>query len=183
MRVKVHGAKDNRHLLEDIQRSISPLQGVNNVEVKPSSGSLIVHYDQSHTDFHNSLADYCQGSATLLMDPPALTEVDELEKKIEQEAEFLAQHSEVANSVVMFVKGLNADVKRATNNAVDLKVLLPLGLAVYSLLKFEAEMATPLWVTLGIFSFNFFVALHPPVRSAVSVEKGDFSGNFEALAT
>jgi hypothetical protein len=83
----------------------------------------------------------------------------------------------------MFVKGLNADVKRATNNAVDLKVLLPLGLAVYSLLKFEAEMATPLWVTLGIFSFNSFVALHPPVRSAVSVEKGDFSGNFEALAT
>src|SRR5947209_2144652 len=136
MRVKVHGAKENRHLLEDIQRSISPLHGVQNVEVKPSSGSLVVHYDESHTDFHNSLADYCAGSETVVLDPPIRTEVDELEKKIGQEAEFLAQHSEVANSVVMFAKRLNVEVKRATNNSVDLKVLLPLGLAVYSLLKF-----------------------------------------------
>ena len=41
-----------------------------------------------------------------------------------------------------------------------MNVLLPLGLAVYSVLELEAEMSTPLWVTLGIFSFNSFVMLH-----------------------
>ena len=58
-------------------------------------------------------------------------------------------------------KRLNAEVSAASGNGVDMKALLPISLAVYALLKIGSERTTPLWVTLGLFSFSSFVSLHP----------------------
>jgi hypothetical protein len=68
--------------------------------------------------------------------------------------------------MIDIVKQIDAGIKWATNNSVDLKVLLPLGLALYAFAESGTEAATPLWVTLGIFSFNSFVALHRPRPAA-----------------
>ena len=48
-----------------------------------------------------------------------------------------------------------------SENGADLKIILPVSLAVYALLKMGSAATTPLWVTLGLFSFTSFVSLHP----------------------
>ena len=45
---------------------------------------------------------------------------------------------------------------------------LPLGLAVYSFVEIGLEASTPLWVTLGIFSFNSFLTLHAPAPNVAA---------------
>ena len=44
------------------------------------------------------------------------SEFDELARKIENEAEFLAQRSEAARAIVDFFKQLDRDIKVATHN-------------------------------------------------------------------
>jgi len=39
-------------------------------------------------------------------------------------------------------------------------VLVPLALAFYSITVIELTAATPMWATLGLFSFNHFLELH-----------------------
>ena len=58
------------------------------------------------------------------------------------------------------LRKFDVGLKRATDNNADLKVLAPLGLAVYAFLELGFEAATPVWLTLGVFSFNHFVTLH-----------------------
>jgi len=168
IRVRFSGAKGDRRFLESMQQSISPLPGVQSVEVSPSTGCLVVHYDRAaHQDFHQTLSEH-----GLDLAPPELSEADSIAADIEHEAEFLSQHSEIARRVVEFVKQIDHGLKNATGNTLDLRVLLPLGLAVYSFLELESDISTPLWVTLGIFSFNSFVSLHgsTPARSSVDME-------------
>jgi hypothetical protein len=166
IRVRFSGAKGDRQYLELIRQSISPLPGVQSVEVSSATGCLVVHYDHStHSDFHQTLSDH-----GLALAPPEISEVDAIAANIEHEAEFLSQHSETAKSLVEFVKQIDRGLKRATGNTLDLRVLLPLGLAVYSFLELESDISTPLWVTLGIFSFNSFVSLHGATGAQSSVD-------------
>jgi hypothetical protein len=161
LRVKLPKAKGNYALLQQIKESISPRPGVKRVEVSATTGSVVVHYDpEMHEDYHTHLGDFAAHQSLFALQPPEITEADEIARKIEMEAEFLADHSDAARVVVNFVKQLNEQVKRATDNSVDLKVLLPLGLAIYTFIEAGTDAVTPLWVTLGIFSFNSFVNLH-----------------------
>jgi Heavy metal associated domain 2 len=176
IRLKMSNARGDFRALQEIKEAIAPLNGVRKVDVNTATGSIVVHYDSTaHDDFHEYLAE--KGALTgaysvAAAAPPELTEVDDIARKIEAEAEFLSEHSDTAKSVVNFFGLLNREVKRATNNAVDLKVLLPIGLAVYSVLEVGIEASTPMWLTLGIFSFNSFVSLHshPPKTATQSEE-------------
>jgi Heavy metal associated domain 2 len=178
IRLKIPASKGDSRLLDEIKQTIAPLEGVRRVDTNPSTGSVVVHYDPAlHVSFHEQLADHAENACPFLLMPPELTEVDELAKKIEQEAQFLSQHSEAARTIVEGFKRLDSAIKMATHNTVDLKVLLPLGLAVYSFAEIGLEASTPLWVTLGIFSFNSFLTLHAPdpkanTTTAVVVDTG-----------
>lgn len=168
MRIKVRGGRQNPSIVRDIAASLASVRGVTRVESNVASGSVIVYYDHTaHDDFHQDLTASGIASGLFALAPPAFSEVDALAEKIEQEAEFLAAHSETARSIVNAAKAVNYGLRRLTNNNVDLKVLLPLGVAVYALAEHDPELSTPLWVTMAIFSFNSFVALHPPVPAAV----------------
>jgi uncharacterized radical SAM superfamily Fe-S cluster-containing enzyme len=92
--------------------------------------------------------------------PPKLSEIDEVAETLEKEAEYLANHSRTAKVVFDFVRKCDLELKRATDNQIDLKVLAPLGLAVYAFVEMGIEASTPVWLTLGLFSFNHFVDLH-----------------------
>ena len=167
--MRVRHAKRDPRMLRQLQEFVAGLQGVNSVEINPVTGSILVHYQpESHEEIQALLRQANDAPPSSDEDlPPALFEADELAEKIEREAEFLSHHSELAFHVVNAVKSLNKEIRSATGNTVDLKVLLPAGLAVWAFFKAGAEISTPLWVTLGIFSFNSFVALHhhvPPAR-------------------
>jgi cation transport ATPase len=148
-------------MMRRIQEGVSRLQGVKRIDVNPHAGSMTVCYDpRAHEDFHARLAKHADNEDLFALKAPELTEIDELEATIEQEAEFLAAHSETALAVVKAIKALNHEIREASGNTVDLKVLLPASLAIWAFFKAGADMSTPLWVTLGIFSFNSFIALH-----------------------
>lgn len=182
MRLKIHGLRGNASGLERLKQSIAPMDGVRGVETNAATGSVVVHYDPMlHSKFHDRLAEQGSSTGAFHLELPKIGGGGELILNIEEEAAFLSDHSDTARKIVELFSGLDRAVKRATDNAVDLKVLLPLGLAVYSALEIGVEVSTPLWATLGIFSFNSFLALHssPPVegsgaqsRSAVLPDSG-----------
>src|SRR6476660_2204257 len=128
--------KGNAELIREVRDAIAPMKGVESVRINVETGSIVIHYDPAlHEDFHEQLANHGSSAGAFLLEAPELSEVDELAKRIETEAEFLAQHSESARAIVDGFKNLDQAIKRATGNAVDLKVLLPLGLAAYSLFE------------------------------------------------
>ena len=96
------------------------------------------------------------------------TELDELAGRIEAEAEFLAKHSHSARAVVDFVKKIDREIKIATNNTIDLKIVLAAGIIGFTVLEVGATAATPVWVTLAIFTINHFIEMH---RAAVAQGK------------
>ncbi len=158
--MKVPAAKGDEVLLQQIRQAMGSIPGVQRVSVNPATGSVILEYDpEHHADFHLKLEDHGKEHVSVKR-APALTEVDEMAETLEAEAEYLAEHSHAARVVVDFCKSLDTEVKRATGNAVDLKVLVPLGLAAYTFLELGFEAATPVWLTLGLFALNHFVEMH-----------------------
>jgi hypothetical protein len=164
IRLKLDGGSARKaHDLEELKRVIASMPGVHRVETNPASGSVVVHYDPKlYGRFHHQLKEHGDSTGTFHLDVPDIGEGGDLIKSVEEEADFLAEHSETARVLVNGFRSLDRAVKRATDNTVDLKVLLPLGLAIYSFVEIGIEAATPLWITLGIFSFNSFVQLHSP---------------------
>ncbi len=88
------------------------------------------------------------------------TELDKLTGSIEAEAEFLASHSHTARAVVDFVKKIDHEIKLATNNNLDLKIVFAVGIICLTVFEVGATAATPVWVTLAIFTVNHFIQLH-----------------------
>ena len=170
VRLRIPAAMRDAGILGQLKAAIAEMEGVDGVEVKVSSGSLIVYYDREH---HPEIATLLRcltetGAAplTLALQPerapvrPPPNKVDDLTRSIEDEAGFLAEHSVLARSVVAAVKKLDKDIKRSTNNNLDLKIMVPVALAGVTFLEIGAAAATPMWVTLAIFSLNHFVELH-----------------------
>lgn len=169
IRIQVPGAKRRPGLLNEIKKSISAAEGVGEIEVHPTTSSVIVHYrrDPAHPGhFRDKLTQQGHSSGLFDLAPPDISEGAEMENKLAKEADFLASRSELAKKVVDATRELNGVIKRVSDNTLDLNVLVPGGLAVYAFLYLGAELSTPLWVTLGIFSFNSFVALHPPLQES-----------------
>jgi hypothetical protein len=159
LRVRLPRSQRDAPLLRELEKFCQSLGGVQQVEINPVTGSLLVHYaPESHEQIRSLLRSQTEGFDQAL----EMGGADQLADKIEREADFLAAHSEVALGLIEVVKALNREIRLATDNTVDLKVLLPAGLAVWAFLKHGIEASTPLWVTLAIFSFNSFVSLHRP---------------------
>ncbi len=96
--MKIPAAKGNDILLEEIRQALAPIPGVNEVAVNPTTGSVIIHYDPELQDkIHNTLHHHSQHRIELRR-APALSEVDEIARNLEEEAEFLAEHSMVARA-------------------------------------------------------------------------------------
>jgi hypothetical protein len=164
LRIRVPSAKGNPAALEEIRNSLAPVKGVHEVIVNHAIGTITVHYDpKHHVDFQSHL-NQAEGSHQEHLDvPPSfspVSEVDEAMEMLNKEAEFLSSHSHSAKVLFDMLRKFDAGLKKATDNNLDLKVLAPLGLAVYAFLELGFEAATPVWLTLGVFSFNHFVTLH-----------------------
>ncbi len=131
------------------------------VSVSEHTGSITIEYDPKyHDDFHEDLKEEGIHRRESNSPPPVFGEVGETMQTLEEEAEYLASHSHTAKAVFEFIKQCDLSLKRATDNNLDLKVVAPLGLAIYAFLEMGFEAATPVWLTLGLFSFNHLVELH-----------------------
>ncbi len=173
IRMKVPSAKDNPELLEQIRQTFSVIPGIDQVTVNPTTGSVVLHYDADrHDEFHGHLHQHTGGHYK----PPS-NEIDSLANKIEEEAEYLAEHSHTAKVVVDFCKGLDQQIKVASGNVIDLKIVLAVGIAGFTIFEVGASAATPVWVTLSVFALNHMIQANMP-----DGEKEEEDGE-EAFAT
>lgn len=157
MRLKIPSGKGNETLFEEIRQSLAVAPGIHEIIVNSATSSVTVHYAVDvHPELHMSLG---QHQDHFEVHTPPSTKLDDMTHMVEAEAEFLAEHSHSAKAVVNFCRNLDREVKKATGNSVDLKVLVPLGLAVVTFVEIGAAAATPVWVTIGLFSINHFIEL------------------------
>jgi hypothetical protein len=160
IRMKVSGAKGNPEQLDEIKQTFSLIPGIEQVDVNPDTGSIILRYDPDrHDDFHAGFHRHCSHHHAGAAQRPPTNEIDALANKIEQEAEFLAQHSESARAVVDFCKRADREIKVATGNMLDLKMVLAIGVVGFTVLEVGATAATPVWVTLSLFGLNHFIEM------------------------
>ena len=62
--------------------------------------------------------------------------------------------------MVDFVKKIDREIKMATNNTIDLKIMFAAGIIAFTVFEVGATAATPVWVTLAIFTVNHFIEMH-----------------------
>jgi len=168
VRLKIPSAKGNPELLEQISQTFGVIPGIEQITVNPATGSVVLHYDADrHDEFHGGFQHHYQHAAPGSLRPPQ-TDLDAFTNKIEEEAEFLARNSESARAVVDFFKMLDREIKVATGNTVDLKILLAVGLIGVTVFEIGASAATPVWVTLTLFALNHFIEMHTPRPAPVS---------------
>ncbi|HEX4410862.1 MAG TPA: hypothetical protein VH206_18995 [Xanthobacteraceae bacterium] len=161
VRMKIPAGKGNPELLQKISETFAVIPGIEEVTVNPATGSVVLHYDtERHDEFHDSFHGHYEAHGGNGSSHGADTELDKLTHSIEEEAEFLASHSHTARVVVDFVKKLDREVKLATNNSVDLKIIFAVGIICLTVFEVGATAATPVWVTLAIFTVNHFIQLH-----------------------
>ena len=153
IRMKVPSAKENPELLEQIKQTFSVIPGIEEVLVNPATGSIVLHYDTDrHDEVHGRLQHHTGGHYK-----PPTNEIDALANKIEQEAEYLAEHSHTARVIVDFFKDFDNGIKVSTGNVIDLKIVLAAGIAGFTIFEVGATAATPVWVTLAVFALNHMI--------------------------
>lgn len=156
VRMKVAAGKGNPELLQQIGATFAKIPGIERVTANATTGSLVLHYDQKK---HDSVQRNLRGRLDNQTPEPPPTQLDELASKIEREAEFLAQHSHTAKMIVHICQRFDREIKLRTHNAVDLKIGLAGAIIGLTLLELGATAATPVWLTLGVFTLNHFVEL------------------------
>jgi hypothetical protein len=164
VRMKVPGGKGNPDLLKQIADTFAVIPGIERITVNPATGSVVMHYDvDQHHAFHGGMQQHVEAHGVY---QPPRGEIDELADKIEREAEFLAQHSGTARAIVDGFKALDREIRFATDNNVDLKIVLAIGIIGVTVLEVGAAAATPVWVTLSLFALNHVIELHAPPPGA-----------------
>src|SRR5215467_952870 len=96
-------------------------------------------------EFHGCFQDHVQQAGAI---GPPVTEIDQLARRINEEAEFLARHSQSARAVVDFFKQCDREIRAATDNYIDLKIALAVGIIGFTVLEVGTTAATPVWVLL-----------------------------------
>jgi hypothetical protein len=162
VRMKIPAGKGNPELLKQISETFAVIPGIEEVVVNPTTGSVVLRYDvDRHDEFHGSFQGHYQNHAAPNGGQHgADTELDKLTNSIEAEAEFLASHSHAARVVVDFVKKLDREIKVASGNTIDLKIVFAVGIICFTVFEVGATAATPVWVTLAIFTVNHFIQMH-----------------------
>lgn len=159
LRIKVLGIGAEPAFFATVQAVISKLQGVEAVRVNPASSSIVIDYEPSDAVFHFRLAQEDGVTPWLCLEgeDAMLAEVDQ---GVTHSARHLAQHSRLAEAIVGTAEKLDADLRRASDGILDFKVLLPLAFAAATSMQKARARGTPMWLTLGTFAFNSFIALH-----------------------
>jgi cation transport ATPase len=174
IRMKIPSAKGNPALLEEIQKTFSVIPGIEEVRVNPETGSVVLRYDTDrHDDFHTGFAHRFEHHAGHHPHKPPSNEIDALASKIEEEATFLAEHSQAAKAVVDFCRHWDREIKHASSNMFDLKMVLCVGLVGFMIFEVGAAAATPVWVTLTLFGLNHFVEMQAELAEQLRAEQGE----------
>ncbi len=159
LRIKLMGVPLEAGYLADVQRVLGTLPGVSSVHVNPASASIVVAYAPSDAAFGARLAQSSDVASWLSLESEDATLV-EIHEALTAGVHYLEHHSRLAESIVGTAEQMDFNLRRASDGFLDLKVLLPLGLAVVTSLHKSRNRGTPVWLSVSTFAFNAFLTLH-----------------------
>lgn len=61
-----------------------------------------------------------------------------------------------------FFREVDKAIKNGSGNTIDLKIVLAVGIASFTILEVGANAATPVWVTLAMFGLNHLIEANSP---------------------
>jgi hypothetical protein len=157
LRLRIPAAKGEAAELRELSSAIARAPGINQVEYNPITGSILVQYSPQQYKSLRSLESSFSASAV-----PIAVNNSHPAHPDSRPRHQLRGRSISARKVDSFFKQVDHEIRMATDNEVDLKFILPFGVAVLGLLALRYSSATPLWLTLLIFAFNSFLGLHAP---------------------
>jgi hypothetical protein len=154
IRINIPDSKHDAPLLQSVKQAIANIPGVREVEPNTTTGSVLMHYDaQRYRDFENDLRNCGKGAGLFALEEP---------RPWVSPRRGSRRSSEAGKAITRVFTSVDDDIRYATNNQLDLKVLLPLAAAGVGALQVSRSgwTATPLWLTLVIFAFSSFASLH-----------------------
>ena len=158
LRLRVPAAKGEDHELREISSAIAKTEGIDRVEYNPITGSILIQYSP---DRYSNLQALESGLSALAA--PIAFNNSHPSHDYEQRPRYQRGRSIAAKRIDAYFKEIDHEIRLATDNEIDLKFILPFGVAVLGLLALRYSSATPLWLTLLIFAFNAFLGLHAPM--------------------
>lgn len=159
IRLRIPAAKHDAQLMEEIARDFAALSGVEGVQLNLRTGSLLIHYAaELYRDIENILTERGKTTRQFSLEQPQLRRSSRRPSH---------KNSELGKAIAAIFATIDDEIRYATDNQLDLKVLLPLiamALGLTTVRRSESR-ATPLWLTLGIFAFSSFLSLHGTMES------------------
>jgi Heavy metal associated domain 2 len=164
LRLRVPDAKGENDELRDISSAIARTPGISHVEYNPITGSILIQYSpQRYKDLQSLTSSLATSAAPLSFNDLHAGRRDSHRRP------HVSGRSVAARRVDSFFKQLDHEIRVATDNEVDLKFILPFGVAVLGLVALRYSSTTPLWLTLLIFAFNSFLGLHAPTPAELGI--------------
>jgi Heavy metal associated domain 2 len=159
VRVKISRLKENPALAWEVQERLSAVQGIQQVEVNPITGSVLVLYDRTAVESLDSVLSLASWFSPLFPD----LEFSELEDWLTS-ANGDGNTTPFAERLATFCGSLNTKVSETTGG-IDLKLLLPLTLFLLGMraVLVAGKGVFPTWYDLLWFAFGTFFMLNPGV--------------------
>jgi hypothetical protein len=156
IRIRIPSAKADSEFLEQARAALSTLPRVLEVSCNPLTGSILVlHVPGAELELEGAMTS--QNGSTL---PFVLTAAKPEVVPPRTRRRKTPRQSYLASAIAETVADLDDAVRAATGNALDLKVLLPIVAGSIGITMLRGSRRTPLWLTLLIFAFTSFTALH-----------------------
>jgi len=155
IRIRIPAARGDPGLLEQIRIGAEAVSGVESVESNAITGSVLIRYSRE------ACQDFEQRLSAANHSGFELRSIRQGQKDGAAAGGRPETASTTANAISAAFKGFDSSIRTATDNTLDLKVLLPLAAGAAAAFTAREALATPLWLTLAIFAFSAFVVLHP----------------------
>jgi len=158
LRLKIPAVKGHPELLRRMATAVSSASDVKSVEGNSVTGSLLIHYSPATYKNLEELGSVLGDSKLHVAIHASRPPVDRRSRPARRGER--VGPSAAAKAIASFFRDLDREIREATDNEIDLKVLLPLAAGGLGFLAFRRKSATPLWLTLMIFAFHSFLTLH-----------------------
>jgi hypothetical protein len=158
IRLKVAGVRDNPTLAGELHQRLVSLQGVKKVEANPRTGSVLILYEAAAFASAEALQEIAKPLAEVF---PGL-EINEPQSCMAS-ANGSGSMPSLTQGIASFFAGLNKNIEAASGSAVDLRILLPLGLFVLGLrsLLVSDKRPLPTWYDFLWFALGTYFMLNP----------------------
>lgn len=156
-RVRLPWLRREPELAAAIAEALEKLSGMERVEVKPYTGSVLCTYDPEELQEEALLGELCRITGVVRVVRPGETAPEEEEELLR----IIQDGNNLAVEASRFFKGVNLDVLRATGGHMDLPTLAVIGFMAAGATEVVVKKKLPIppWFNLGWWAFRTFTTM------------------------